>query len=1023
MASGRLSVGRLRRVLAAVALVVAIVGISVLPADAALGIGGTVGPPSSTRFGKSVTFTGTINNTGSGAAEDFTGVTIVDDGSAGLTVAPVAALGPVTAAGSIPFSVSAVISGAPGTAAQLHLKAKGVTASAADTDPQSDVDGASFTVDDAVVLSVDAESKHGAGAFTPCVGSCDVGIGDRIRYTVTVTNQSDVGVTDVKITAAAPPGTTSVSSTIPAGPIVLAAGASQTFVRKVTVNAPATPGRPPHNGDVINFSSTATYDTTLPVALNDEPAGGSPVTATATTTNDDPTTPNTASVLVTVVPQPVDLAVNDVADRIITTSGPTDLSESGSFTITVSNNTAAFSAGSYTLTVDLPAGLPTDVALSSADPACSVVANIVTCNGTNLVSGTPKSFDISANIQVPGPVTVRSRVALTTLTQIDTAVGNNSDTFTVTRNLPPDAKADVGPTIPAGATLVFDVLNNDTDGDAADIPNLAVQLPVTGAAGLAVTVEAKKLKIVANVAEPAATLDLAYSVIDGRGGSTPTTLKVRVTGPIVETRDGSFGQPPPAPLPQSFGTQLDPARIGPAPTAIDVLKDALGKDANDAVFSGTSSYDLTSVDQNTINVAGSTATPGAGDPPVAHKVVRYTPAAGYTSDALSRTPTNLVKAPPDSFKYKATGTRSGAELFTVESTATIEVRNQLPIGLDSLVEIFTASPSGVIEPAGNDLDGNTVADPIAVKSGGSFVFDDEGKKDPAHGLQIACIGPVPTLDPVSGQPPVPGAGVCDEPGMKKPVPIMPLTNPIRYEEQELEVAAPINPDTGKSPGKIKATLIGNTAAGVTPFKTVKVSIDATVVGIVPFVAVVVDNYGGSAFSLVNISIPNQPPEVIPGVQRVPENSPPVKVLDTTLPGVAKDNNGDLVKVSSVTDPEHGTATITSDAFGITYQPDKDYVGPDSLVLNVSDNRGVGSNSAQMTIDVFKAVDPLAPAGTGATAGAGGSSPAGSLAKTGGDPVPLTVAAGFSMLLGYGLVEASRRRRSLPLLDGARHLRA
>lgn len=627
-------------------------------------------------------------------------------------------------------------------------------------------------------------------------------------------------------------------------------------------------------------------------------------------------------------------------------------------------------------------------------------------------------------------------IVATTTAEPPDKKSNNTGTVTGTINRAPVAQPDTGPAsgpaVPSGGTLIYKTFaNGDADPDTDVITLTANGTPVLtpndGSASVGVVRNDNGTLTVTPTLTPdtdpavdrVVKISIPVTIDDSNGATAPSALELAVTDAFTRTVEGSFGTPPAAA--ESFGVAVDPALLGDSVNSLDVLGGERGKNAQGDVFlstpgPGATTYVLTLVDQNTINVSGSTATRVSETPGNPRMVVSYIPARGFTSDPPNRPGTDLADAPPDGFGYTATGTKDGVEIFTVASKTSIEVRNQLPIGVDSLDEIFTAAPSGLVLPAGNDVDGNTVADPIAV-SGGSFVFDDEGKKDAAeHGLQILCIGPVPTLDPVTGQPPTPGANVCTEPGMKMP-------------DQTLEVPAPVNIDTGKSPGKIKATLVGTPGAGVTPFKTVKVTLDdtddpakpnVTVVGIVPFAAVVVDNYGGSAWSLENISIPNQPPEVIPGVQKVPKNSPPVKVLDTTLPGVARDNNGDLVKVSSVSDPEHGTATITSDAFGIFYKPDADYVGPDSLVLNVSDNRGVGSNSAQMTIDVFEELTPLAAGSDGA---AGGASPAGSLAATGGDPLPLTAAASFSMLLGFGLMQASRRRRSRPLLARARHLRA
>jgi hypothetical protein len=108
---------------------------------------------------------------------------------------------------------------------------------------------------------------------------------------------------------------------------------------------------------------------------------------------------------------------------------------------------------------------------------------------------------------------------------------------------------------------------------------------------------------------------------------------------------------------------------------------------------------------------------------------------------------------------------------------------------------------------------------------------------------------------------------------------------------------------------------------------------------------------------------------------------------------------------------------------ITYTPDKDYLGPDNLLYNVSDGRKDGAASAKLQINVIEQPGVLAAGGDAAAGGAAaGGSPAGNLAATGGDPLPLTAAAGCSLVLGLVLLQAGRRRQALPLLERARHLR-
>jgi len=771
---------------------------------------------------------------------------------------------------------------------------------------------------------------------------------------------------------------------------------------------------PPASGGTVtcaigNVNAGGTVAITLTLQGTALLPTATPVTATATATNNDPAIPNVASVDVTVVPQQVDLSVNDVADRIITTTAPGDLVEPGTFTVTVTNNAVApnaFVSRGYTLTVAVEApGTVTDLDVSSSDAAClPVVANVLTCKATALAAGDSKSFAVVANIKAPGPITVRSTVALDVPEQADPTAPNNTDLFAVTRNLPPDAQADLGPTLPTGSTLVFDVLANDTDGDAGDIPNLVPTGPFTGTAGLVVTVEGRKLKVVVPAGEPAATLTVGYAVTDGRGtpiGSTPVTLKLRVA-PAVDTEvDGSFGELPPSSTPQTFGVDVPPDLLDATTTTIDLVKGDLGESADDAPFVGVD-YRLNPAFGPT-TVAGSAVVVADDATATGGKVASYTPAKGYTSDAPVNAPVPTPTAPPDSFAYTATGTLGGTELFNVAATASVKVRNQLPIGLDTLIEIFPGTiGANAVPPIDNDLDGNTVADPV-VAGGSPFVFDDRGRLDLAFRLKILCIGPEPAPDPVSGLPPKVEADECAKAGMKAA-------------GQELKVAAPAD-STGNVSGSITATLKGDGAAA---FRQLAVMIDATVTGTINLGVVVVDNYGGAAWSRVSIRVPDTPPTVLPGEQTVPKNSPPVEVFDTVKG--TRDINREVVIVSSVTDPANGTATISADRTKILYEPDRDYVGPDSLDLNVSDASSVGSNSARMSITVREpVVNPVAGAGGGG--GGGGASPAGSLPATGGDPLALTAAGGLSLLAGAALVQASRRRRSLPLLAGARHLRS
>jgi len=787
--------------------------------------------------------------------------------------------------------------------------------------------------------------------------------------------------------------------------------------------------------------------TTTPVTITYTITGTDPAdlvrdfVATATAANTTPLPPPaSATVRVTVVEAKADLQVVSVG------YGPPDQNHLQVPTGTPSGTFDAFitvrNAGPDTAQAPKLTFTPgTNIALTTTATGvtCTPPTNVCTFPG-DIASGASSDLVIRFTLIASADgVHTRSATFVAGSATVDPDLTNNGGTVTGSINRAPapkpDTGADSGPTVPSGGTLTFKTfVNGDSDPDT-DVLQLIcageVQPPTTPStlcplAATTVTFSATggitpdntpTVVITRNVdgtltvtptltplGTPPATprvvrITIPVSIIDGQGATVSSQLELAVTETFAASVTGSYANSPPTP-PESFGQKVSASRLGPSENTFAVLGGALGTNANGAAFTSTPmTYALSTVDD--INVTGTVAKPATSDP----NKITYIPAAGYTSDPPTRTPTDLADAPPDSFHYRATGMRGSAQAFTVDSRVSVEVRNQNPIGLDTLIKINPGSGPADVQPASNDIDGNTTA-PIAVKSGGGpFLFDDEGKVTPAptppgiiHGLLVKCIGPVPPLDPTTKLPTtLPG---CTDPAMKQP-------------GQALEITALDNS------GKITATLNAD-------LTKVNVATDASVAGLVPFAAVVVDNYGGAAWSLVTIEIPDQPPDVIPGRQTVPMNSPPVVVLDTRL--AARDANGDIVKVSSITQPAHGTATISADRFTISYQPAPGYVGPDSLTLNVTDGRGVASNSALLNIDVVQPpTQPVAiSSAPGAAGGSGGSgssaTPAGSLAKTGGDPVPLTIAASLSLLLGLALVHAGRRRQVQPFLGQARHLR-
>ena len=121
-----------------------------------------------------------------------------------------------------------------------------------------------------------------------------------------------------------------------------------------------------------------------------------------------------------------------------------------------------------------------------------------------------------------------------------------------------------------------------------------------------------------------------------------------------------------------------------------------------------------------------------------------------------------------------------------------------------------------------------------------------------------------------------------------------------------------------------------------------------------FTYTILDGNGGTATATVNVTV-------------TPVNDPPVAVLDTTsvaedsvanvIPVLANDtmgpDTGETLAVTAVTQPAHGTATLTAGA--VHYSPATDYAGPDTFTYTLSDGLG-GTATGTVNVTVTAAND-------------------------------------------------------------------
>ena len=116
---------------------------------------------------------------------------------------------------------------------------------------------------------------------------------------------------------------------------------------------------------------------------------------------------------------------------------------------------------------------------------------------------------------------------------------------------------------------------------------------------------------------------------------------------------------------------------------------------------------------------------------------------------------------------------------------------------------------------------------------------------------------------------------------------------------------------------------------------------------------ITDNNGGSDSATVSITITavNDPPNAVSDSATVPEDS-----IDTQIDVLINDDDpeGDILEVSGVTDPTHGTASFNTDY--VYYSPDANYSGSDSFTYTISDGNG-GTDSATVSITVTPVNDP------------------------------------------------------------------
>jgi len=144
---------------------------------------------------------------------------------------------------------------------------------------------------------------------------------------------------------------------------------------------------------------------------------------------------------------------------------------------------------------------------------------------------------------------------------------------------------------------------------------------------------------------------------------------------------------------------------------------------------------------------------------------------------------------------------------------------------------------------------------------------------------------------------------------------------------------------------------GTTAAN--PDGTVSYSPDPDFNGADSFSYDVADGRGGTDEALVSVTV-----SPVNDVPRATDDSAGVlQDSSVTVAVLANDTDvdGDVLAVTAVSDPPHGTARSNPDRT-VTYNPDTGYTGPDAFTYDVSDGHGgAGRATVNVTVDRRKAL--------------------------------------------------------------------
>ncbi|MGE0084616.1 MAG: SdrD B-like domain-containing protein [Desulfococcaceae bacterium] len=328
-----------------------------------------------------------------------------------------------------------------------------------------------------------------------------------------------------------------------------------------------------------------------------------------------------------------------------------------------------------------------------------------------------------------------------------------------------------------------------------------------------------------------------------------------------------------------------------------------------------------------------------------------------SAELLTDADGNSAVSPGDTLRYTVIITNSGnAAASDVHFTDTPDVNTTLTAG-----SVIT-NPAGLTVISGNQTGDTSVDVEIGILNGGGqsvvITFDVIINEDfPVDVEKVANQGIVEstelpdtrtddpntpeaddeTVTPVKTNDPPDAVDDSASTPLNTPVSVPVLVNDSDPDNDAITVVSVTQPDNGSVSFKLEGTVIYTSDPGYTGFDTFTYTIE--------------DGHGGSDTATVTINVDDHAPTAVAdsGVTR-PDTPITIPVLNNDT-----DPDNDVLTVTAVTDPPHGSVTKNPDGT-VTYIPDTGFTGTDTFEYTIVDATG---NTAKAIVSVL--VDAEVPA--------------------------------------------------------------